>query len=189
MENRNNQKVKRGEIYFYDFGQNEGSIQNGERPVLVVQCDEGNKASPTTVIAAITTAVKKRYLPSHVFLEAEFGLKKPSMVMLEQLKTVNQSDLKDYIGFVDSPYLIRLINNGLKKALGMWNYKPKRTADIRCLCSNCLNDYKSNPDYIVRRLDPFAKNKERCDKCLDYGYEYIVQERKSVPSEGGADNV
>lgn len=189
MVNKQNQKVKRGEIYFYDFGNNEGSIQSGERPVLIIQCDEGNNASPTTVVAAITSAVKKRYLPSHIVLGEDFGLKKPSMVMLEQLRTVNQSELKDYIGFVDSPYLMRLINNGLKKVLGMWIYKPKRTADIRCLCSKCLNDYKSNPDYIIRRLDPFAKNKERCDKCFDYGYEYIVQERKSVPSEGGADNV
>lgn len=189
MEIKNTQKVKRGEIYFYDFGINEGSIQNGERPVMVVQCDEGNDASPTTVVAAITTAVKKRYLPSHIILGEDFGLKKPSMVMLEQLKTVNQTDLKDYIGFVDSPYLMRLINNGLKKALGMWVYKPKRTADIRCLCSKCLNDYKSSPDYIIRRLDPFAKNKERCDKCLNYGYEYIIQERKPTRLEGGNDNV
>lgn len=52
--------VKRGEIYYYDFGTNEGSVQNGCRPVLVVQCDEGNQASETTIIAAITTS-KKRY--------------------------------------------------------------------------------------------------------------------------------
>ena len=55
MENKNISKVKRGEIYLYDFGTNEGSIQNGLRPALVVQCDEGNKASCTTVIAAMTT--------------------------------------------------------------------------------------------------------------------------------------
>ena len=139
----------------------------------MVQCDEGNDASPTTVVAAITTAVKKRYLPSHIILGEDFGLKKPSMVMLEQLKTVNQSELKDYIGFVDSPFLMRLINNGLKKALGMWVNKP-RTGDIRCLCGKCLSDYKSNPNFIVKRLDPYAKEKQHCDKCLDYGYDYIV---------------
>ena len=82
--------VKRGEIYLYDFGTNEGSIQNGLRPALVVQCDEGNKASCTTVIAAMTTVIKKRYLPSHIILGDRFGLKEPSMVMLEQLRTVNQ---------------------------------------------------------------------------------------------------
>ena len=189
MEIKNNNKVKRGEIYFYDFGQNEGSVQSGERPVLVIQCDEGNDASPTTVIAAISTAVKKHYLPTHIYLGEDFGLKKPSMVMLEQIKTVNQTELKDYVGFVDSPYLMRLIGTGLKKSLGLWIYKPKHNTNVRCLCSKCLKDYKANPDYIVRRLDPFAKTKERCDKCLDYGYEYVVLDRKHTRPEGGADNV
>ena len=118
-----NNKVKRGEIYYFDFGLNEGSIQSGLRPVLVVQCDEGNKASTTTIIAPLTTAVKKRYLPSHIYLGTDCGLKKPSMVLLEQLKTVNQSELLEKIGCVDDINLQRFINNGLKKALGLWIYK------------------------------------------------------------------
>ena len=101
MATNENQKVKRGEIYLYDFGKNEGSMQNGLRPVLVVQCDEGNQASTTTVIAALTSAIKKRYLPSHIILGDRFGLREPSMVMLEQLKTINQADLVSYIGIVD----------------------------------------------------------------------------------------
>lgn len=88
MELKENQKVKRGGIYLHDFGSNEGSIQNGVRPVLVVQCDEGNLASTTTVIATLTSVIKKRYLPSHIVLGDKYGLKEPSMVMLEQLKTV-----------------------------------------------------------------------------------------------------
>lgn len=171
----NTEKVKRGEIYLHDFGSNAGSIQNGVRPVLVVQCDEGNHASTTTIVAALTSVIKKRYLPSHIILGDKFGLKEPSMVMLEQLKTVNQSDLTEYIGFVDSEYLLRKIGLGLKKALGLWVDKtPKHKGDIRCLCSKCLGDYKSNPDYIVRRLDPFVKIKQKCDKCQDYGYDYII---------------
>ena len=114
MEYKGNQKVKRGEIYLYDFGNNEGSIQNGIRPVLIVQCDEGNQTSTTTVIAALTTAIKKRFLPSHIILGRNFGLDEPSMVMLEQLKTVNQSDLTEYIGFIDKEQLLRKINNGQK---------------------------------------------------------------------------
>ena len=117
MEHKDNQKVKRGEIYLYDFGNNEGSIQNGIRPVLIVQCDEGNQTSTTTVVAALTTAIKKRFLPSHIILGRNFGLDEPSMVMLEQLKTVNQSDLTEYIGFIDKEQLLRKINNGLKSAL------------------------------------------------------------------------
>ena len=147
MELKENQMVKRGEIYLHDFGSNEGSIQNGVRPVLVVQCDEGNQASTTTVVAALTSVIKKRYLPSHIILGDKFGLKEPSMVMLEQLKTVNQAELTEYIGFVDSEYLLRKVNIGLKKALGLWVDRPqKQKGDIRCLCSKCLEDYKSNPD-------------------------------------------
>ena len=86
-----NRKVKRGEIYLYDFGSNSESIQNGLRPVLVVQCDEGNQASSTTIVAALTTVIKKRYMPSHIVLGDNFGLREPSMVMLEQIRTVNQS--------------------------------------------------------------------------------------------------
>lgn len=184
----NTRKVKRGEIYYYDFGDNEGSIQNGVRPVLVVQCEEGNQASTTTVIAAITSVIKKRYLPSHIILGDRFGLNKPSMVMLEQLKTINQAELQRYIGAVDDPELLRLINNGLKKALGLWVYKPRDETDVRCLCSRCLNDYKASPDFIVRRLNPFDRKKQRCDKCSDLGYEYIVTERKRS-QQGGTANV
>lgn len=188
MERKDNQKVKRGEIYLYDFGDNEGSIQNGIRPVLIVQCDEGNQASTTTVIAALTTAIKKRFLPSHIILGRKFGLDEPSMVMLEQLKTVNQTDLVNYIGMVDSEYLLRKINNGLKTALGLWVKSPQHRGEVRCLCGKCLQDYKSNPDFIVRRLDPFQLVKSRCDKCLNFGYDYILLTRKS-PRSGGEQNV
>ena len=93
-----------------------------------------------------------------------------------------------YIGAVDDPELVRLINNGLKKALGLWVYKPKEEADVRCLCSRCLNDYKASPDFIVRRLNPFDRKKQRCDKCSDLGYEYVVTERKRN-QRGGTANV
>ena len=108
MQTQNTEKVKRGEIYLHNFGDNTGSIQNGVRPVLLVQCDKGNQTSTTTIVAALTS-------PSHIILGDKFGLKEPSMVMFEQLKTVNQSELVEYIGFVDSEYLFYKINCGLKK--------------------------------------------------------------------------
>lgn len=184
MNHDTRNKVMRGEIYYYDFGNNEGSIQNGVRPALVVQCEEGNKASTTTVVAAITAVIKKRYLPSHIILGERFGLKQPSMVMLEQLRTVNQDDLQSYIGCVDDPYIMKLINNGIKKAFGLWIYKPRPHEDVRCLCPHCLADYKSHPDYLVRRLNPFDREKQPCDKCDGYGYDYIVTERQR-PAHGG----
>ena len=175
-----NEKVRRGEIYLYNFGDNEGSIQGGVRPVLVIQCEAGNEASTTTMVAAITTAIKKRYLPSHIVLGKNFGLKEPSMVMLEQIKTVNQDELTDYIGVVESTYILKEIEIGLKKTLGLWIERPeKKKSDIRCLCESCLKGYKADPEFIVRRLDPFARTKQNCDKCTGRGYEYLLYRRNT----------
>lgn len=173
----NSRKVKRGEIYYYDFGQNEGSIQNGLRPVLIVQCNDGNKSSTTTIVAPITTAIKKRFLPSHIYLNEDCGLKKPSMVLLEQLRTVRQEDLQECIGCLNGINYEKAVNAGLKKALGLWVDKPKKNEDVRCLCSRCLNDLKLNKDIIIRRRDPFDSTKHKCDKCDDVGYEYILIEK------------
>ena len=82
MKEQEKQTIKRGEIYYYDFGITEGSIQSGRRPVLVLQADNFNAKAPTIIVAAITTVIKKRYLPSHVILGENFGLQKPSMVLL-----------------------------------------------------------------------------------------------------------
>lgn len=170
MQTENKEKVKRGEIYLHDFGNNEGSIQNGVRPVLVVQCDEGNQASTTTVVAALTSVIKKRYLPSHIILGDKFGLKEPSMVMLEQLKTVNQSELVEYIGFVDNEYLLRKVNHGLKKALGLWVDKPQKHSGIGITKLRQLSRQKKclfvmplgNQVFIVReKLDRYIKDRGR----------------------------
>ena len=76
--------ICRGDLFYYDFGDNSGSVQSGERPVLVVQADDYNQNAPTIIVEAVTSVIKKRYLPSHIILGEEFGLKKPSMVLLEQ---------------------------------------------------------------------------------------------------------
>ena len=179
MESKANQKVRRGEIYLYNFGINEGSIQNGVRPVLIIQCDEANDKSTTTIVAAISSTIKKRYLPSHIILGDNFGLNEPSMVMLEQIQTVNQSNLIKRIGVVGSDYMLRKINIGLKNAVGLWMLPPTaRKNDIRCLCVQCLEHYKSCPEFVVRRLDPFEKAKHKCDKCDNSGYDYIIYERR-----------
>lgn len=81
-------KISRGDLFYYDFGEREGSIQSGVRPVLVVQANEFNTNAPTIIVTSLTTVLKKRYLPSHIILGKEFGLKKPSMVLLEQIQTI-----------------------------------------------------------------------------------------------------
>ena len=95
--------ISRGDLFYYDFGDRVASVQSGERPVLVVQADDYNKNAPTVIVAAVTSVIKKRYLPSHIVLGDKFGLKKPSMVLLEQVQTVNKDELSDYIGNILEP--------------------------------------------------------------------------------------
>lgn len=185
MENTSYRRIKRGEIYFYDFGQNGGSIQSGRRPVLVLQADNFNAKAPTILVAAITTVIKKQYLPSHIILGENYGLSKPSMVLLEQISTVNKSQLTDYVGFVEDEHIWRKINIALKKTFGLWLYNRERTGDIRCLCPCCLQAYKDDPNYIVKRLDPLAGAKDKCDKCESMGWDYIVYDKRTALGEKG----
>ena len=121
--------IKRGDIFFYDFGDSKGSIQSGKRPVLVVQADNFNQNAPTIIVAAITTVIKKQYMPSHIILPDDTGLKQASMVMLEQIRAVNKEDLTQYVGSLLDEKTWKYINNGLKKVFGLWLYKPERSAD------------------------------------------------------------
>ena len=98
-------EIQRGDLFYYDFGKREGSVQSGERPVMVIQADNFNANAPTIIVAAVTAVMKKKYLPSHIILGEDFGLKKPSMVLLEQIQTVNKDELTDYIGSVTSTTL------------------------------------------------------------------------------------
>ena len=99
-------EIQRGDLFYYDFGKREGSVQSGERPVMVIQADNFNANAPTIIVAAVTAVMKKKYLPSHIILGEDFGLKKPSMVLLEQIQTVNKDELTDYIGSVNDERLL-----------------------------------------------------------------------------------
>lgn len=177
---------KKGDIYYYDFGENPGSIQNGKRPALILQADNFNTKAPTIIVAAITSVNKKRYMPSHIDLGENFGLTKPSMALLEQIKAVNKDDLTDYIGHVDDEHVWKQINIAIKKTFGLWFNFNQRTSDIRCLCPNCLRDYMNDTSIIVRRVDPFKQEKEKCDKCNGFGYDYSIYDKRTVL--GGRDN-
>ena len=91
--------IKRGELYYADLSPVVGSEQGGVRPVLIVQNDVGNKYSPTIIAAAITSQLNKAKLPTHINLPAEeYGLPKNSVVLLEQIRTLDKRRLKDKIG-------------------------------------------------------------------------------------------
>ena len=91
--------IKRGELYYADLSPVVGSEQGGVRPVLVVQNDVGNKYSPTVIAAAVTSQINKAKLPTHIELKAEdYGLSKDSVVLLEQIRTLDKRRLKERIG-------------------------------------------------------------------------------------------
>ena len=174
-----NRKAKRGEIYWFDFGYNGGSIQNGRRPAIVIQADNFNEHSPTTVVAPITSVHKGRHLPSHIFIGEEFGLAQPSMILLEQLRTINQDDLGAYIGVVDDEAILNTIGSGLKKTLSLWYYRTPKN-DVRCFCHRCLQEYMDTHDYIISRVDPFQKTKESCDRCGRPGFDCVLKEKRKA---------
>lgn len=94
-------KVRRGQIYYADLGQVEGSEQGGVRPVLVIQNNVGNRYSPTVIVAAITSQINKAKLPTHLELnKALCSLDRESMILFEQIRTIDKSRLKDYIGSI-----------------------------------------------------------------------------------------
>ena len=142
--------ICRGDLFYYDFGTRTGSVQSGTRPVLVIQADDYNRNAPTIIVAAVTGVIKKRYLPSHILLGQEFGLKKPSMVLLEQLQTVNKDELRDYIGTIEDEQLLRRINITLKKTFGLWIYKEEKKQME--LSVQELRDYikKKNGDFWLQ---------------------------------------
>lgn len=110
--------IKRGELYYADLSPVVGSEQGGVRPVLVVQNDIGNKYSPTVIAAAVTSKINKAKLPTHIELKAlEYGLSKDSVVLLEQIRTLDKKRLKERIGEL-SPKTMILVDDALLISLG-----------------------------------------------------------------------
>ena len=101
--------VKRGDIFYADLSPVIGSEQGGTRPVLVVQNDVGNKFSPTVIVAAITSQINKAKMPTHIEISAnDFGLAKDSVILLEQIRTIDKRRLKEKIGKLDDELLSRV---------------------------------------------------------------------------------
>jgi len=118
----NNVLVRRGDIFYADLNPVVGSEQGGIRPVLVVQNDVGNKYSPTVIIAAITSQIDKAKLPTHVELKStDYGLEKDSVILLEQLRTIDKRRLKEKIAILDQD-IMEKVDEALKISLGLVEY-------------------------------------------------------------------
>ena len=104
--------IKRGELYYADLSPVIGSEQGGVRPVLIVQNNVGNKYSPTVIVAAITSQINKAKIPTHIEVNTTYGLTKDSVILLEQIRTLDKRRLKDKIGALDEKRM-----EGVNKAL------------------------------------------------------------------------
>lgn len=111
--------VRRGDIYYADLSPVVGSEQGGMRPVLIVQNDTGNKHSPTVIAAAITSQVGKARLPTHIELSGQScGLSRDSVILLEQIRTIDKSHLRERMGRLDEP-LMNEVDNAIAVSFGL----------------------------------------------------------------------
>ncbi|MBR3933387.1 MAG: type II toxin-antitoxin system PemK/MazF family toxin [Clostridia bacterium] len=114
--------VKRGDIFYADLSPVIGSEQGGVRPVLIIQNDVGNKYSPTVIVAAITSQINKAKMPTHIEINGEeYGLTKDSVILLEQIRTIDKKRLKEKTGHIDDSLLCE-ISQALKISVGLCDF-------------------------------------------------------------------
>ncbi|MBB6449113.1 mRNA interferase MazF [Geomicrobium halophilum] len=111
--------VKRGDVFFADLSPVVGSEQGGVRPVLIIQNDIGNRFSPTVIVAAITAQIKKAKLPTHVEIDAaQHRFDRDSVVLLEQIRTIDKQRLTDKITHLDDE-MMKKVKNALEISIGL----------------------------------------------------------------------
>ena len=116
--------IKRGDVYYADLSPVIGSEQGGLRPVLIVQNDVGNKYSPTVIAAAITSKMTKAKLPTHIDVTADsVGLAKDSVILLEQIRTIDKARLKEKMGHLDDGTM-QNVNNAITVSFGLGIASP-----------------------------------------------------------------
>ena len=112
--------IKRGDMFYADLSPVVGSEQGGVRPVLVIQNNVGNKYSPTVIVSAITSQLNKSKLPTHIELDSEeFGLKSDSIILTEQIRTIDKSRLKEKIVHINDTQVMSKIDNALGVSFGL----------------------------------------------------------------------
>ena len=112
--------IKRGDMFYADLSPVVGSEQGGIRPVLIIQNDTGNKYSPTVIAAAITSQTGKAKLPTHIEISSsDNGLKADSVVLTEQIRTIDKSRLKEKIGHIEDGKIMDKVNGAIGISFGL----------------------------------------------------------------------
>lgn len=164
--------IRRGDIYHANLNPVFGSEQGGYRPVLVIQNNVGNQHSPTVIVAAITSKPKSK-LPTHVAIPAEIqGLAKDSVVLLEQLRTIDKKRLDDYIGTLDRQRMLE-VDKALCSSTGL---RKVEKPVLMCLCPVCAKPFYDSAEHFIKRADKSQCSKEICMFCnVRRGYDYLIR--------------
>lgn len=153
----------RGELYYADLGKGIGSEQEGYRPVVIIQNNKGNKYSPTVIVAPVTTNHEaKAKLPTHCYIGAESGLDTSSVILLEQLRTIDKKRLGHYIGRLNQTHLQQL-NQALAVSIQLTEASVSRISI--CLCSTCAKKFSSIGAFSLQQRSHRQKAKEVCAVC------------------------
>lgn len=137
-------EIKRGDIYLADLGDNIGSVQRGERPVIVVQNDKGNRFSPTITVIPTTTKIhRSKGFPTHVILDHMGGLDEESASMAEQITTISRDKLLRYIGSLTEKFMANKIDRTISIQLGL------RTENAACATKASMKQKAETPDVPI----------------------------------------
>lgn len=165
---------RRGDVFLAFLDPVIGCEQGGTRPVLIVQNDAGNKRSRTVIVAVITSK-PKRGLPTHVPVPSVAGLREESVVLLEQLKTIDKARLRAYIGHMGQSQMEK-VDSALAVSLGIKGARDGFM--LLTLCRKCHQALCDSGDYLVYRSDFRQKEREPCTICnTRTGYDYKVVKR------------
>jgi mRNA interferase MazF len=174
-----NKSILRGDLYYADLNPITGSEQGGIRPVLIIQNNVGNKYSPTVIIAAITSKSVNTLLPTQYLLPNHYGLDRKSIVLLEQIRTIDKKRLKEHVGVLKQEHM-RCVDAALAVSLGLIDTLPL----IMCLCPACANNFYCTDSYFIHKVNAGAFRKEICTYCnVRQGCDYVI-----IPKENKAKN-
>jgi len=173
--------INRGDIYYADLNPGIGSEQKGVRPVLVLQNNIGNLNSTTIIIAPITIKNEiKKMLPTHVKMDTVEGINEKSILLLEQIRTIDKRRLVKYVGKSNEDLLLK-INIALKISLDLLRMKRRCTDyELINLCPRCARDFYYVYEQNIKRENYNQEIKETCDYCgCGFGFTYSIYSDKS----------
>jgi len=178
----------RGEVYRTDLNPVVGSEEGGIRPTVILQNNVGNRYSPTVIVAAITSRTdSKSNLPTHYYMSDDLPLEPPSVVLLEQIRTIDKQRLLEYICKLTDEQMDG-IDNALKISFGLCEPR-KRHVKLEsksinqpemtlCLCNTCANDFFGTGAFVLRRANPNQEFKGKCDYCnVRMGFDFFIRQK------------